>query len=389
MILVVGVMMLSAEGMGRSAMILASCVGMTGLLAYVAVVEVPGKQGEPRQSILQRFLHGPPSASSASRGAEQFANDSVKELVDKFRLEMAEVRDSILLLTHICRRVRGGGKEAQAAAKSAFELGLLESSLLFLQQLEPDDKRIPLAADIINELVSKDAIRKTILAEDDHLKNILDGLLIAIQDLAKPTPKEAAEARPEREESGKEKMKEKEEEDEEGSLCPPPKKIANALFPVYGYKLIMAVGLLCMDDREAQTLAGDRGTIKVVGDVFQHYGPQSAEVVKWCCWTMIHLTYDHPPNKREFYQRGGIVQVVDALKQHASSNLVYEQALGLIINVLIYDSQTKMNQSQARQAALASNIFEVLQRAQKEFKSQDAIQAMITQILQILIQDWS
>jgi len=374
-ILVVGVMMLSAESMGRSAMILVGCMGVTGLLAYVAVVEAPRREGEPRQSILQRFLQGPP----ASREEDSLSTESVKELVDRFRLEMTEVRDSIQLLTEIYRRIRGSSADAQAAAKSAFDLGLFESSLLFLQTLEPDDKRIPLAADVVNELLSKEAIRSAIVSEEEHLKTILDGLLVAVQDLATPPSVDGK----------KKQAAEKLDEDDESSLLPPEKKIPNPVFPIYGYKLLMAIGLLCGDNRDAQTMAGDRGALKLIVGSFQTYGAISADVAKWCCWTSIHLTYDHPPNKREFYQRGGLVQLVDALKIHAKSTAVYEQALGLMINILVHDGQTKMNQSQARQAVLAANVFEVLQRAQKEFKSNEAIQAMINQVLQILIQDWS
>jgi hypothetical protein len=270
-------------------------------------------------------------------------------------------------------------------------MGLLESSLLFLQQLSTEDKRIPIAIDIINELLSKDAIKSNICSSHDHLKNIIDGLVVAAQDQA--TPPDTTTSPPVGNEGTDSnislKSQTQEKDDTEAFFVPEPKKIPNTLFPEYGYKLIMSIGMLCADNRDAQTMSGDRGAIKVVTDIFQVYGPVSVEVVKWCCWCLIHLTFNHPPNKREFYQRGGLTCIIDSLKRHFNSAAVYEQALGLVINILVYDNQTKMNQSQARQAALACNIFEVLQRGQKQFKGNDSIQAMINQVLQILITDWS
>ena len=392
--LVVGVMMLSAEDMSRTAMILASCVGLCGFMAYLAIAEAPAKEGEPRQSILQRFLAGTPRKSMCLRSGDgdlveselDNSDESVRDLVDKFRIEAAELRDSTKLLRHLHTKLRGDGPAAHGAAIVAFERGLLNSLFSFMQHLSSDDKhRMAVSANIVNELLSKNAVRLKIFDNNDHsCKNIIDHVISTVKCKAFPQSPQKATT-----ETTQVVCNVSKADDNHESLLPPSRDVPNDIFPSYGYKLVMAVGLLCADSREAQTKTGDRGAIKVVVDILRTYGYMSADVVKWCCWSLIHLTFDHPPNKRELYQIGGIVHVIDSLQHFPKSVPVFEQALGLIINVLVYDSHTKMNQSQVRQAALANNIFNVLQNAQKEFKINESIQGMINQIFQILITDWS
>lgn len=393
--LVVGAMMLSAEDMGRTVMILTSCVGLCGFMAYLVIAEAPAKEGEPRQSILQRFLAGTPRKSPCSRSGDDDhgesgldeTDDSIRDLVDKFRLEVAELRDSSKLLKHLHRKLRGDDPVAQGAAIVAFNRGLLNSILLFMQHLPSEDKlRMAVSANIVNEILSKTAVRLKIFDNNDHLKNIIDHVILTVKSKAFPQSPQKATTDTTRVVCNDSKNP---EGNHESIFLPPTRDVPNDVFPSYGFKLVMSVGLLCADSREAQTKTGDRGAIRVVVDVLRTYGSVSEDVVKWCCWSLIHLTFDHPPNKRELYQIGGIVHVIDSLQHFPKSVPVFEQALGLIINVLVYDSHTKMNQSQVRQAALANNIFNVLQNAQKEFKINESIQGMINQIFQILISDWS
>lgn len=80
---------------------------------------------------------------------------------------------------------------------------------------------------------------------------------------------------------------------------------------------------------------------------------------------------------------------IDALKQHSRNAQVYQQCLALIVSILQIDPHTKMDQSKSRQTALATNIVECLQHGKKEFKTHKTIIAMMDQIDQILIMDWS
>jgi hypothetical protein len=382
-------LLLWAESMGRSAMILAVCMSVTGFLAYIAIAEVPTKPGQPRQSILQRFLAvtlgGGGEVVLLDRGSsaqtQMYSSDPLSDLVEKFRWEMTDARDSLLMLSQMLRRIRKTDPRAEQVAKDAHSLGLMKCVLVFSQNVPVDDPRIPICADIVNEMLAKKTVRKTVCSDESQLRDMVDCLLVVLKDAVSPP----------RVQNQDEGDNDGDAVDEEGKklLMPAPKKIPNECFNSYGYKLIMAVGMLGMDNREAQSTLGDRGAFGIVLGAMQTYGPLSEDVVKWGCWSLIHLTFDHPPNKRECHQRGGLTLVIDALKQHSKSAAVFEQALGIIISILIPDSQTKMNQSQARQAALAHNIFDVLQKSQKEFKENEHIQAMINQILQILITDWS
>lgn len=388
-IIVVTIMLLSAEDMSRPAMILVACVGMCGFMVYIAVADAPTKPGETKQTILQRFVSGSNDENrnvASTTKQTSFAMDSVTELVHKFRLEFLEAQDSLRMLTQLYRRIRGTEKGAAKAAKEAYDLGLLNYALVFIQKLTVDDKRIIVSADIVNEMLSKKDIRSDICASDHHLKEVMDSLILTLKDLI--TPPRSATSADDKIETGNDASNALSDE-HEYPLLPRPKTIPNKQFPDYGYKLIMAVGLLCMDSQVAQTMLGDRGAIETLVSALQIYGRLSAEVLTWCCWTMINITYDHPPNKRDFYQRGGLVLVIDGLKHHAKSPQVYEQGLGMIINILIPDGHTKMNQAQARQSALACNIFEVLESSQKEFKGNESLQAMSNQIMQILVSDFA
>lgn len=199
-----------------------------------------------------------------------------------------------------------------------------------------------------------------------------------------------------------------------------PKKLPNEQFPGYGSKFIMAVVSLSMDNLAGQTIMGDRGAIPIVIDVLRTYG-FSPDVTKWCCAALFvsftfaflfsttymppttlppnctntpprllqNITFEHPPNKREVYVKGGLVLAIDALKRHPKSPDVYQQCLALIVSILQIDPHTKMNQSKTRHTALAANIVEALQDGKREFKAHKTIIAMMDQIDQILIMDWS
>ena len=202
----------------------------------------------------------------------------------------------------------------------------------------------------------------------------------------------------------------------------PPDSRVNA-FDTYGYKFLMSIGLLAMDCESLKNRIGDKGGIALVlkclkGTIHQ---PQFC---KWCCWTLIvswrfyaysvfiswivfssyhsaltvtachspahskNLVEMHPPNKREFVVQGGILIVILALRDHSEKIEVCQQGLVLLFYILSNDPKTKMSLTGARQMALTHGVVEVVQSAQRKFKSPE-VQATATGILEILISDWA
>jgi len=146
--------------------------------------------------------------------------------------------------------------------------------------------------------------------------------------------------------------------------------------------------MLGADHVQAQTRLGDRGAIALVVRCLQA-ARSSGQMSKWCLWSLIHMTFNHPPNKREFFIQGGLGHTMEALKQHPKQLDLYQQGLALIATIIATDSNTKMNLSKARETCLANGVFEMLQSAKKEFPAQREVQAMIKQIFDQLMADWS
>ena len=164
--------------------------------------------------------------------------------------------------------------------------------------------------------------------------------------------------------------------------------LPNKFFLKYGHKFIMALGMVGADHVQAQTRLGDRGAIALVVRCLQA-AKTSGQMSKWCLWSLIHMTFNHPPNKREFFIQGGLGHTMEALKQHPKQLDLHQQGLALIATIIATDSNTKMNLSKARETCLANGVFEMLQGAKKEFPAQREVQAMIKQIFDQLMADWS
>jgi hypothetical protein len=287
-------------------------------------------------------------------------------------------------------------------ALEAVKLGLIKFALLFTQEKSTMDKRIPAALDVITVLLSRPEACKAICDDDASLKDTIDMLVQSVKEHMKTDAQlEAVIAA----ESGAEKdMASVEAEtgspaataasasadidfdfsDRSEHTVPLP----NKCFLKFGHKFIMALGMLGADHVSAQTCLGDRGAIALVVRCLQS-AKISGQMSKWCLWSLIHLTFNHPPNKREFFIQGGLAHTMEALKQHPTQLDLHQQGLALIATIIATDSNTKMNLSKARETCLANGVFEMLQSAKKEFPAQKEVQAMIKQIFDQLMADWS
>jgi hypothetical protein len=67
----------------------------------------------------------------------------------------------------------------------------------------------------------------------------------------------------------------------------------------------------------------------------------------------------------------------------------FYQAVALLYNVLLPDSQAKMNLAQVRQAALHSGLVDLAQGIQRRYKGHENLTNMVSFLLTILMQDHS
>ena len=297
---VIGLLLYRSPGLYQSVAYLAGCMALCFGVIYVSLINF----SQPNKD-------------------KDAALAPIAELVTKFRLDVTEMRESLSLLAALKRRVSGSEAKNVQAAREVFDLGLLNYALVFVQNLETVDRRIPMSCDIVNALLSQQKIRAAILDDDFLRKDTIDSLLLAVKELSSLAGKSAAT---EKERAAIRSLKDIDEDDVEltgaieadflfrgeSQLClpqlvhrtthlkPPSKPLSNVLpwlyiapktlpnlqFSEYGYKLIMAIVSLSMDSLVGQNAMGDRGAIPIVLDIFRTYGPTSPEVAKWCSAAM-------------------------------------------------------------------------------------------------------
>lgn len=133
------------------------------------------------------------------------------------------------------------------------------------------------------------------------------------------------------------------------------------------------------------------------------------KITKWGSWALVvssfpyslfalpyipppsqHLSFNHPPNKCEVIQRGGIPLTINVLTHFSSSRDIVQQALAVLFSLLTEDNRTKVNMSSVRQMALTAGIIDVIQAVEKKHgKENQGIKGLCQGILNSLITEWS
>jgi len=373
----------------KTFMILCGAMSFSGMLIHMATKEYPTRDGASKSTILERLL------AAATGTPIEDENQSMSDLVTKFRLETNNIQQSHLLLLNIRKTLTTKGP----AAVEAVKLGLIKFALLFAQEKSTMDKRIPAALDVITVLLSRPEACKLICDDDASLKDAIDMLLQSVKEHMKTDAELDAVIAAESGAQGDKANASTESVSGSGSNASSidfdfsdhsehAVPIPNKYFLKFGHKFIMALGMLGADHVVAQTRLGDRGAVALLVRCLQAC-KSSGQMAKWCLWSLIHITFNHPPNKREFFIQGGLAHTMAALKQHPQQLDLHQQGLALIATIIATDSNTKMNLSKARETCLANGVFEMLQSAKKEFPDQKEVQAMIKQIFDALMADWS
>lgn len=414
-VLVVGLMLY--RGSVESAAYLSVCMALCFALIYVSMMDFSQRSKESEASL--------------------------PELVAKFHLDVTEMRESLKLLSALKKRVSGSAPKHAQAAREAFDLGLLKYVLAFVQSLEAADSRIPLCCDIINALLSQVPIRSKIHSDEFLLKDTTDSLLQAVKAMSSASTEKVKPVST---------LHDIDEDDDdmnkaiEEDFLLPGETQAYQRLEDFSPPLTFLVIFKSPQDTTKPTIFRLRLQIDhgrrlaqygQLGRPDHHGGPRCHSNCRRCpanlrlffrrgqmvlrCLVcelvsdsrflppsyipfslphpyipaahndtlMQNITFEHPPNKRDFYEKGGLVLAIDALKRHPKNPEVYQQCLALVVSILQIDPHTKMNQSKSRHTALAANIVEALQNGKREFKTHKTIVAMMDQIDQILIMDWS
>ena len=100
------------------------------------------------------------------------------------------------------------------------------------------------------------------------------------------------------------------------------------------------------------------------------------------------MTLGHPPNKYDFYHGHGIAVVTDTLKIYRHDGDILLQGLGLLLNAVVDDPQTKVSLSAARLAVLNSGVGEILQFTQENFRDKEHLISLSKSITNILGTVW-
>lgn len=372
-------------------LILAYCMTISGMIMTLAMYEPEKNQdGTKKAGVFERLI-------GALSGEGKYDNESMTDLVTSFQMDAQDVNDSYLLLTTLKKKLR----KSQIALLEAASMGLVKTSANFVKGACSDDKRIIPSLDVINTILSNPNACAIVRGSEAELKEIADSLVEAITTHMRPESelelssgkKSEIEAKTDELLNGNGDDINNNIDDEEEDLDfdfsdKVTKKPLSKYFCSYGFKIMMALGLLAADEAKVQTVIGDKGAIKALVDCLVR-GSEDPQVVKWACWATINLVYEHPPNKREFFLKGGLDHLITGARRHTATTEVFQQSVALLLAMIAYDQHTKMNQSAARQSCLANGIFEVLQEGKKHAPDNQELHNMIDQVLKLLISDWS
>ena len=368
--------------------ILSVCMCLSGIIMHIATAE-PDKNpdGSRKASFFDRLL-------TAASGGNKFENENLNNLVTIFQTDAKDVNESYLLLGTLKKKLRAN----EMAVLEAANLGLVRTSANFVKNACTDDKRIPPSLDIINTILTNPKACALLQVDENSVKELVDSLVMSITTHMRPEIEielvGGATAQVEAAADGsidanQPTMTGDDDEDVDFDFSDKvTTKQINRYFYKYGHKLFMALGLLVTDNIKLQTLLGDRGAINVLVACLMN-GASSPQIVKWIAWSMINIVYEHPPNKRDFFVKGGLNHLVAALAKQVDVQDAFQQCIALLLTMVAHDKHTKMNQSLARQTCLGAGIFEYCQKGKKNFPENGELHNMIDQLLKMLISDWS
>lgn len=333
-------------------------------------------------------------------------DDSLITIIAKFRLSQSKVKDTVQILKYLRKKIHHDKK----ILMSAVEFKLIKYLFECLHELSHNDERVQAVVDVLNEIWASPEARAYFIFQANNGEDIcttgvpfyVDEYLKIVYQLRDTFINPPKESQP---------------------VAKEPNGFLHSLFtskeettqyPLYEYKLIMSLGLMAIDFPKVQSRVGDKGGLKFIVDVMESHR-NDPKIAKWGCWSLVHLCFNHPPNKREIVQRGCVPLSVRILSLHFSLSddlMVTHQALSLIYSLLSDDVRTKVNLSEVRQMALTAGVIEEIgeiekrvnkekmkekerkgrervEERQKRMEGYQVISTLCKGILNSLISEWS
>lgn len=310
------------------------------------------------------------------------ALESIGTFTADLALCISNAEDVFTILSALRKRLHNNPNGALEAAKT----NLLKYAYTSIRGISPEDKRVPVAIDVVNEILHQPDARRIIIQEEQGLKNLIDDMLSITKDMISTSnicfEQDSGVIRELDDDESLESFIHEEDSKRKAGMG------EDSCFLTYGYKAIISIGLICSDSASVQTLVADRGGVEVVIMCLKSQYKIKMFAV-WCIWTAINIVLQHPPNKREFYMHGVLPMALAALKYHALEKDVYEQGLALVYCLLVNDPSRKYNITNARTQALANGLIDVLQHAKKQFKTSKEILMTTKAIEDEILKDWS
>ena len=190
-----------------------------------------------------------------------------------FQTDAQDVNDSYLLLTTLKKKLR----KSQVALLEAASMGLVKTSANFVKGACTDDKRIIPALDVINTILSNPNACSIVRGLEAECKEVADSLVEAITTHMRPEnelelsggKKSEVETKTDELLNGSGGNGDDDEDVDFDFSDKVIKKPLNKFFYSYGFKIMMALGLLSADETKVQTMIGDRGTRVAVRTSYQ------------------------------------------------------------------------------------------------------------------------
>lgn len=335
--------------------------------------------------------------------------DGAETIVAKLKLCQTLEESPVHILEairRICRR-KGGGRVPRSFINTALDLNLHKRVMECVVDLPPhkDSEMFGLCGDILIDLFRKQqdtgssdggaaqVALGSLKSNKTELRELVDGIVQFLQNQLRKLkqlegamgPAGGSEQQPFYAAAGEHGAGAKSATSSSSSS-----PFSPLSFAASGYKYVMLLGFLSMDcdvSQSAQTVVGDRGGVQVVLDYLSYFYAKRVEYVKWCSWSLIHITYASPPNKLEFVQYGGIMTEIRCLRHYTEAAkraqkegqpttgvaladaAAYYQVLGLLCSVLAHDGQAKLNLAHVRQLVLSEGIVDLTDSVLKQTRT--------------------
>lgn len=154
------------------------------------------------------------------------------------------------------------------------------------------------------------------------------------------------------------------------------------------YKSILMLGMMCEECVLLQFAVSDDDCIALILDTMDLF-PESKSIVKWGSWALINITMNHPPNRCDFVNAGGIPRVLNLLKDHEKDAGIQMQACGLFLNIFVEDPNAKYSIPRARESALTNGMGVILQDNLQNFSKDTKLCAVCRKLQTALMQVWT